>query len=364
MKLRLIDAGTVSGLRSQSIYHGLAYAQLPETPNTIVLVTPETPYMCVGFFQDVENELDKEYCKKKNLPIIRRETGGGAVYIDKGQLFVQWIFQESSLPRRVDTRFELFVKPLIETYKFFGIDAYYHPINDVHVNGKKIVGTGAGTIGDAQVVTGNFLFDFNYATMINSINVPNNDFRKTVAKNLDHYLTNIKRELHSTPSRKDVRDIYFKKCQELLGLKVEFGNFTEEELKEIEKIEEKFIQDSWTYQTKREPSINKLFKIHLGVWIGYMNHKFENGSVSALITMKDNCISELKLKYKGQESLDISIKKLENKLIGVEMDKELLMRILDTECIDAINKEWVTCIYKMKELQLQQIGHGRLARSN
>ena len=364
MKLRLIDAGTVSGLRSQSIYHGLGYAQLPETPNTIVLVTPGTPYMCVGFFQDVKNELDIKYCNEKQLPIIRRETGGGAVYIDNGQLFVQWIFQESSLPRRVDKRFEIFVKPLIETYKFFGIDAYYHPINDVHVNGKKIVGTGAGTIGEAQVVTGNFLFDFNYSTMIDSINVPNNIFRNTVARNLDSYLTNIKRELPKPPDREDVRDIYFKKCEELLGLKAEFGDFTEEELKEIEKIEEKFEQESWIYQTKRKPSENKLFKIHLGVWIGYMNHDFENGSVSALITMKDDCISEIKLEYEGRESLVISIKNLEYRLIGVEMNKDLIRRRIDLESKHSINKEWVTCIYKMKELQLQQIGHGRLARSN
>jgi lipoate-protein ligase A len=364
MKLRLIDAGTVSGLRSQSIYHGLAYAQLPKTPNTIVLVTPGTPYMCVGFFQDVKNELDIKYCNEKKLPIIRRETGGGAVYIDKGQLFVQWIFQESSLPRRVDKRFEIFVKPLIETYKFFGIDAYHHPINDVHVNGKKIVGTGAGTIGEAQVVTGNFLFDFNYATMIDSINVPNGNFRNAVARNLDQYLTNMKKELQKPPGREDVRDIYFKKCEEILGLKVELGSFTDKELKEIEKIEEKFTQDTWIYQTKRKPSINKLFKIHLGVWIGYMNHDFKNGSMSALITMKDDCISEIKLDCSGWEISNISIKKLENRLIGVEMDKELLISRIESEGKHSINKEWLTCIYQMKELQLQQIGHGELARSN
>ena len=72
MNIRFIDAGTVSGLRSQSIYHGLGYAQKPDSPNTIVVVTPETPYMCIGFFQDLENELDINYCKKNDLPIIRR----------------------------------------------------------------------------------------------------------------------------------------------------------------------------------------------------------------------------------------------------------------------------------------------------
>ena len=364
MKLRLIDAGTVSGIRSQSIYHGLGYAQKSNTPDTIVLVTPGTPYMCVGFFQDVKNELNLKYCNENQLPIIRRETGGGAVYIDSGQLFVQWIFQESSLPKRVDKRFELFVKPLIETYKFFGIDAYYHPINDVHVKGKKIVGTGAATIGEAQVVTGNFLFDFDYPTMINSIHVPNSDFRGSVAKNLNKYLTNINRELVSPPERKEVRNIYVQKCEEILGLKIELGNFTDIELREIEKIENKFLKETWIFQTIRKPSVDKLFKVHLGVWIGYMNHEFDKGSLNALITMKDDCIEEIKLKITSLETLNYSIENLENNLIGVKMERELISEKVNDIDKSDVCKEWVECIYKIKKLQLQQSGHGTMARSN
>ena len=75
MKIRFIDGGTVTGLRSQSVYHGLGYAQTPETPDTIVTVTPGTPYMCIGFFQNPENELNMKYCRENNLPVIRRETG-------------------------------------------------------------------------------------------------------------------------------------------------------------------------------------------------------------------------------------------------------------------------------------------------
>ncbi|MCH8231309.1 MAG: lipoate--protein ligase family protein [Bacteroidetes bacterium] len=166
MAVRLIDAGTVSFVRSQTLYHGLSYVQTPDTPDTIVLVTPQSRYMCIGFFQDAALELNLDYCQKNHIPVIRRETGGGTVYIVEGQLFVQWIFQKGVLPARSDHRFQLFIKPLVETYKFFGIDAYYHPVNDVHVDGKKIAGTGAGTIDDAEVVTGNFLFGFYYKQAI------------------------------------------------------------------------------------------------------------------------------------------------------------------------------------------------------
>jgi len=364
MNIRFIDAGTVPGLRSQSIYHGLGYAQRPNTPNTIVLATPETPYMCIGFFQDVENELDLKYCKEKKLPIIRRETGGGAVYIDKGQLFVQWIFQQDSLPRRVDKRFELFVKPLIETYKFFGINAYYHPINDVHVGAKKIVGTGAGTIGEAQIVTGNFMFDFDYEMMLNSINVPTKEFRLMVAKNLNEYLTNMKRELIQLPERDEVIKVYFTKCREILGLNIEMGDFTNEELMQMEKVENKFLEEKWLFQNKRKSSKNKLFKIHLDVWIAYVNTDLENGSINALLTMKGNHITEIKLGISNNIKVDYSISKLEKSLVGVLMEKDsITKKVMSVQGVENING-WVECIYKAKELQLQQVGNGTMARSN
>lgn len=358
MRLRFIDAGTVSGLRSQTIYHGLGYAQKPETPDTIVLATPGTPYMCIGFFQDLENELDINYCRTKGLPVIRRETGGGAVYIDQGQLFVQWIFQQSSLPRRVDQRFQLFVKPLIETYKFFGINAYYHPINDVHVGGRKIVGTGAGTIGEGEVVTGNFLFDFNYDTMIDAINVPTNEFRAAVRRNLSTYLTTMKQEVEEVPERSEVIKIYRQKCEEILGLRSELGSFTDEELMHMEELDKKFIEQDWLYQTKRKLAINKLFKIHLGVWIGQVSHDVEDGTLNALITMKDNHITEIKLESIGFEINEYSLLDLEAELVGILMEPDVIAQKVNLICDGHLQEDWLECIYMVKELQLQQTGNG------
>ena len=363
-QIRIVDAGTVTGLRSQSIYHGLGYAQTTTTPDTIVLATPGTPYMCVGFFQDVENELDINYCRTNNLPVIRRETGGGAVYIDEGQLFVQWIFQQSSLPRRVDQRFQLFVKPLIETYKFFGINAYYHPINDVHVDGKKIVGTGAATIGEAEVVTGNFLFDFNYNIMIDAVNVPSDEFREAVRRNLKHYLTTMNIELENLPDRSEVISVYREKCEDELGISIESGSFTDEEIFQMEKVEEKFSKDDWLFQTKRPHPKNKLFKVHLGLWIGQVTHNFDSGVITALITMRDNLITEITLKLEGAQSISYSTQDLEQQLIGTLMDFALLENKIREVTGNDLVKEWAKCIYKVKELQLQQTGHGTLARSN
>lgn len=360
MNIRFIDAGTVSGFRSQSIYHGLGYAQTAHTPNTVVLATPGTPYMCIGFFQDVENELDVAFCQANGLPVIRRETGGGAVYIDKDQLFIQWIFQQSSLPPRVDQRFQLFVKPLIETYKFFGINAYYHPINDVHVNGKKIVGTGAGTIGEGEIVTGNIMFNFNYDTMINAINVPNDAFREAVRRNMKQFLTHMNMELVGAPTVEEVKEVYKQKCAQVLGVNLVDGEFTQLELEKMEQVEAKFKQDKWLFQTKRKAPLSKLFKIHSDLWIGYIVYN----QLRVLLTMKNNTIAEITLEVVGEQPSAYSVVALQDCLIGVLMDKALIKAAVKKWVNDWEANNWTNAIYKVKELQLKQTGNGAVARSN
>jgi lipoate-protein ligase A len=371
MKIRFVDAGTVSGMRSQTIYHGLSYAQTAGTPNTVVLATPGTPYMCIGFFQDAENELDMEYCRKQNLPVIRRETGGGAVYIDKGQLFVQWVFQKNSLPRRVDQRFQLFIQPLVETYKFFGIDAYYHPINDVHVGGKKIVGTGAGTIGDAEVVTGNFLFDFNYSTMINAINVPTDAFRQQVKHDLGQYLTTIQQELMNPPGRDEIIEVYRRQCEATLGVRTQLDEFTDEEIRSMEKLDEKFSTGEWLFQVKKDNPKDRLFKIHSGVWIAQTYHSFTEGSFNILSTMNDDVLQEIHFAGKLTEQWNFNVAQLEERLAGLVLDQDIIRSAIDgfvtdiqcsEECLSSVELSKAVC--QVKTLQLRQSGHGAMAEQS
>jgi lipoate-protein ligase A len=91
--VRVLDVGLVSPLRSQAIYHGVAYAMTPETPDTIILVGPTDPYVCIGYHQELEKEVDVDYCRERNLPITGARLWR-AVYLDK--VFTQWVFQRSS----------------------------------------------------------------------------------------------------------------------------------------------------------------------------------------------------------------------------------------------------------------------------
>ena len=84
MTIRLLNLGEVSPIRSQAIYHGVAYAMGPDDPDTITLMRPSAPYVCIGHHQDAATEVDLEYCAEAGLAVYRREVGGGAVYLDGG----------------------------------------------------------------------------------------------------------------------------------------------------------------------------------------------------------------------------------------------------------------------------------------
>ena len=123
--IRLLDLGLVPPIRSQTIYHAVGHALTVDSPDTIILVAPDRPYVCIGYHQDLEREVDLDYCRDHGLPVARREVGGGAVYLDAGQLFVQWVFHRDALPGSLEAKFELYIRPLVETYQALGIAAYH-----------------------------------------------------------------------------------------------------------------------------------------------------------------------------------------------------------------------------------------------
>lgn len=136
-QIRLLDLGDVPAVRSQSVYHAVAYAMRAETPDTLILVSPRAPYVCIGLHQDPEKEVDLEFCRSRGLDVIRREVGGGAVYLDNDQLFVQWIFHKENLPTDIESCFSRYIHPIVKTYRDLGVNACMRPINDIHVEGKK-----------------------------------------------------------------------------------------------------------------------------------------------------------------------------------------------------------------------------------
>ncbi len=321
MAIRLIEAGTVSALRSQTIYHGLSYARTADTPPTIVTVTPGEPYVCIGYHQDLELEIDVEFCAAEGLPVLRRETGGGVVLLDSHQLFVQWVMDGASLPPRVEQRFAMFAKPLVATYREFGIDADFRPVNDVHVSGRKIAGTGAARIGNAEVLVGNFIFDFDTDVMTRVLRVPSAAFRDQVSKSLRQYMTSIRRERGDVPDQQAVAAVYRTYCAEVFGQDLEPGELTDAERTAIADVDRRFSALEFQRQPGglQRPGV----KIHEDVYV--VESSVGDRRVTA--RLRSGRLEDLELFGPGgsEEQAD----DLAALLAGIELEAETVQRVVD-----------------------------------
>ena len=211
----LYDLGTTTWQDSQIIYHALAHLGR----EALCIVEPGTPYVCLGYHQDASKELDLDFIERERIPLIRREVGGGAVYLDRGQLFYQFVFRKDNplLPNTKDAFYRKFLQPVIDTFNAFGVPAAFKPVNDIIVNGRKISGNGAAEIEDTVVLVGNFIVDFNFAMMSKVLKVPDEKFRDKVYKTLTENLTTMPRESGRTPTNDELTAELVRCCEPLLG---------------------------------------------------------------------------------------------------------------------------------------------------
>jgi lipoate-protein ligase A len=283
----------VSPLRSQTVYHAVAYAMKEDTPNTIIMVSPNAPYVCIGYHQEMQKEVDLEYCAANGLPVYRREVGGGAVYLDNGQLFTQWIFHKEDLPASLEERFKLYIDPLVNTYQAIGVNANHRPINDVHVDGKKIGGTGAAQMGIAEVVVGSLMYTFDKRTMSKVLKVPSEKMRDKIFESLEAYMTTMTEELGSTPERAMVKDLYMGKVSEALGVEVYEGKWTDEEEAMAQEIDARFVSDEWLFQKGRlqQPGV----KIHEDVHIVEAAFKAQGGLIRVIARLREGRIDDVSI---------------------------------------------------------------------
>jgi lipoate-protein ligase A len=317
--IRILDVGLVSPVRSQAIYHGVAYAMQPETPDTVILVGPTNPYVCIGYHQELEKEVDVAYCRQAGLPIYRREVGGGAVYLDQGQLFAQWIFHRSALPASLEERFALYIEPLVATYQSLGIAANHRPVNDIHVHGKKIGGTGAAQIGEAEVVVGSLMFDFNFELMARVLKVPSEKMRDKLYQSLNEYMTTMTRQLGYVPDYEAVKREYIHQAVEALGRPAEYGEPTPAELAVTEALEARFVSDEWLYQ-KGGLRQTGAVKIQADVYLCESAYKAPGGLIRATARLREGRLDDLTLSGDFTLLPSFAVGALEQALRGVALE--------------------------------------------
>ncbi|MBU2549997.1 MAG: lipoate--protein ligase family protein [Proteobacteria bacterium] len=291
--MELFNLGSVDWRESQIIYHALAHLGR----EALSLVSPAEPYVCIGYHQDAAQEVDLAFCRENDIPVFRREVGGGAVYLDGRQLFYQLIIRKDNpaAPLRKEAFYRKFLQPVIDVYRRIGIPAQYKPINDVIVGDRKISGTGVAEIGECIVFVGNLIVDFNYEMMSKVLKVPDEKFRDKMRKTLEDNLTTIRRELEAEKAEQwpdeTLNGLLIDAFQPLFGA-FDPGLRDAALESKMEELGRRMLTQEWLDRKgKRVPGRD--VKIRAGLNVVQKMHKAVGGLIRADYEVRDGCYADV-----------------------------------------------------------------------
>jgi len=233
----IYNLGVVSWWESQCYYHALAYMGR----EGIILCRPAEPYVCMGLHDDLNQEIDQEFCRDHGLPLLRRETAGGVVYLDNRQIFYQVVLRRDNphMPIKRDKLFATVLQPAIDVCRSFGIEAELSPPADIKAGGRKCSGNAAGDIGQAVAYVGNLIIDFDFEMMSNVLKVPVPAYRRYLCQAMQDNMLTLADQVKSI----DICEVALKLISEFERI---FGKLEEKPLDDELKNTAVFLRDRLT----------------------------------------------------------------------------------------------------------------------
>jgi lipoate-protein ligase A len=313
--------------QSQSLYHAAAHLGR----EALFLLRPETPYVCVGFHQDVEQEIDLDYAQAHTLPVFRREVGGGAVYLDSGQLFYQLVTRPDrpGIPASKEAFFRVLLEPVVETFRAFGLPAVFKPANDILVNGRKISGNGAAEIQGMDVLVGNFILDFDFESMSRVLRVPDEKFRDKVYKTLAQNLTTIRAEAVEVPEASDLAGALIERFTPILGPFIRHQALDGELTRQAQRRFKVMHRPEWLFQNDQRRGDLRRVKIREGVEIVQTSHKAPGGLIRVTARREEGRLHDLHISGDFFIFPPDSIPALERRLEGQRLDPGALTQEIE-----------------------------------
>jgi len=225
-------------------------------PNTIRFYRWNPSAVSIGKFQNIENEVQLDKCKKYGVDVVRRITGGGTVYHDtEGEITYSVVANKKDLKaENINAVYAKFYDGIAEALKILGINADFNEGNaktcpNLTVNGKKISGSAQSHKKGVVLQHGTLLVDVDLEEMFTFLRVP---WAKTcmevinVAKNK---ITSIKKELGKTVSVEEVNNALSEGFKKALSIQLLEGELTPYENEIASKLyKEKYTTDEWNFK--------------------------------------------------------------------------------------------------------------------
>lgn len=269
------------------------------------------PSIIIGRSQNTLEEINHEYVEKNNLHVVRRISGGGAVYHDFGNLNFSFITNHDTTRL---SNFKKFTEPVISVLSKMGIEAELKGRNDILVNDKKISGTAQFSTGKRMVSHGTLLFDTDLGEVVNALQVKMSKIVSKGHKSVRSRVANISEFLDKQIKIEEFRTLLLDGLYQE-NKKFETYHLTSEEWKAVNFLkEEKY--DAWDWNYGRSPKFNI-----------QRSKRFAIGEIDLRMFVEKGYLTALKIfgDFFGTAPLE----DLENLLLGVRYDKGEITKKLE-----------------------------------
>lgn len=169
-QIRVVDTGLADPAFTAAMDETFLEGAGPGTEPVLHLYMRDPPAVTLGYFLDAHENVDMEYCKARGISIVRRLSGGGAIYTDNGQL-IYGLAGHDILPEANLEAFELVCGAIAKALGSLGCDCGHSPVNDVVANGRKLSGSAIHRSRGSMLMHGTVIVDIDREAMFRALRV-------------------------------------------------------------------------------------------------------------------------------------------------------------------------------------------------
>ena len=271
----------------------------------------------IGRHQNTAAEINQEYVDNHRVNVVRRLTGGGAVFHDTGNL--NFTFIQNVEPGKKEIDFLKYLQPIVNALQSLGVPVAFSGRNDLVINGQKISGNAMTFFGNRVLEHGTLLFSSQMSDLANALKADPDKFIDKAVKSVRSRVTNISDHLPHPMTVLEFRDYlmdYIMKDNQLSGIQ----NLTKEEEAIVNRLmEEKYQTWEWNYGKSPEYSMNKKIRT-------------KGGTVQVIADIRDGHLRDLQ--FYGDFFGEKDPQELINQLIGIRPEKKSIADTLTNICIN------------------------------
>lgn len=250
---RFLPLETRNGIWNMALDEAILKAVIQRrSSNTIRLYKWNPSTASIGRNQSLRDEIDINFCKKKGFNIVRRITGGGAVFHDKrGEITYSIVcpleFLKNRNAHKVLEQFELITRGIIEGLNIFGLESEKGIIHcpAIFVDGKKFSGNAQARKKGYLLQHGTILLKIDPDLMYSVLKTPPNVSKSRMVQSVRTKCVGIKEKLKNY-NEEDFIKALRSGFENILNIDLKEGKFSDYELNMSKKLaQEKYSNVDW-----------------------------------------------------------------------------------------------------------------------